>query len=59
MPPILVKDGDELFLDIISSRRQFFNPESPDYKDSNVRDAAMAEISKIMNEPGIFNHLFT
>lgn len=46
------KEGDDFFLDLIRARRNFFSKESPDYKDSNVVQNAMQEISDIIGQPG-------
>lgn len=52
------KEGDELFLDLIRARKQFFSKESSDYKDSSIVENAMEEISEIMGVPGEKKHTF-
>lgn len=46
------KEGDELFIDLIKARKHLFNIESADYKDGNVSDNVMEEISLVMNDSG-------
>lgn len=53
---IQVKEGDDLFIDLVKARKNAFNLESSDYKDSNVVENVMKEISKIMNESGILGN---
>lgn len=55
---IPVKEGDELFLDLVSSRRQYSKLDSTEYKDNNLRDAAFEEISQILNESGTWCFIF-
>lgn len=52
-----IKKGDELFLDLLTQKRCLFDKELKEYSDRLVKSNAWQDISKAMDESGIFTKL--